>query len=61
MGTINERGNRLFLDFRYRGVRCREYTKLDDFRGKMNQKAWPDGAAFDRVQFMKRTVNADQY
>ena len=30
MGTINERGNRLFLDFRYRGVRCREYTKLDD-------------------------------
>jgi integrase len=30
MGTINERGNKLFLDFRYRGTRCREYTKLDD-------------------------------
>jgi integrase len=27
---INERGNKLFLDFRYRGVRCREYTKLED-------------------------------
>jgi hypothetical protein len=30
MGTVNERGNKLFLDFRYRGVRCREYTKLED-------------------------------
>jgi len=30
MGTINERGNRLFLDFRYRSVRCREYSKLED-------------------------------
>ena len=37
------------------------YTKLDDFRGKMNKDAWPDGKAYDRVQFMKRTVNADQY
>jgi dihydroorotate dehydrogenase (fumarate) len=39
----------------------KNYAKLDDFRGKMKQKAWPDGAAYDRVQFMKRTVNADQY
>ena len=30
MGTINSRGGKLFLDFRYRGVRCREYTKLED-------------------------------
>ena len=39
---------------------AKEFTKLDDFRGKMNQKVWPDGSAYDRVQFMKRTVNADQ-
>jgi dihydroorotate dehydrogenase (fumarate) len=38
----------------------KEFTKLGDFRGKMNQKVWPDGSAYDRVQFMKRTVNADQ-
>jgi integrase len=30
MGTVNERGGKLFLDFRYRGVRCREYTKLEN-------------------------------
>ncbi len=30
MGTINARGGKLFLDVRYRGVRCREYTKLED-------------------------------
>ncbi len=40
---------------------AKNYTKLDDFRGKMNKDAWPDGSAYDRVQFMKRTVNADQY
>jgi integrase len=28
MGSVNERQGQLFLDFRYRGVRCREYTKL---------------------------------
>ncbi|WP_439101248.1 Arm DNA-binding domain-containing protein [Congregibacter sp.] len=30
MGSINERGGKLFFDFRYRGVRCREYTQLED-------------------------------
>ena len=30
MGTINARGGKLFMDFRYRGVRCREYAKLED-------------------------------
>lgn len=30
MGTVNARGNKLFFDFRYRGVRCREYTQLED-------------------------------
>ncbi len=28
MGAVNERGGKLFFDFRYKGVRCREYTKL---------------------------------
>jgi dihydroorotate dehydrogenase (fumarate) len=40
---------------------AKDFTRLDDFRGKMNQRAWPDGSAYDRVQFMKRTVHADQY
>lgn len=30
MGSINVKNNRLFLDFRYKGVRCREYTKLSE-------------------------------
>ncbi|MFZ5840611.1 MAG: Arm DNA-binding domain-containing protein, partial [Pseudomonadota bacterium] len=30
MGSINSRSGRLFLDFRYKGHRCREYTKLPD-------------------------------
>ena len=30
MASVNARGGLLFFDFRYRGVRCREYTKLLD-------------------------------
>ncbi len=30
MGTVNGRGGRLYLDFRYRGLRCREQASLDD-------------------------------
>ena len=30
MGSINSKNGKLFLDFRYRGVRCREYTRLTD-------------------------------
>jgi integrase len=30
MGSIRSRGKLLFIDFRYRGVRCREQTKLTD-------------------------------
>lgn len=30
MGSINSRNDTLFFDFRYQGVRCREYTKLAD-------------------------------
>ena len=30
MGSINVRGNKLALDFRYKGQRCREQTKLED-------------------------------
>ncbi|MGB0219315.1 MAG: Arm DNA-binding domain-containing protein [Sinimarinibacterium flocculans] len=30
MASINERGGKLFFDFRYQGHRCREYTALPD-------------------------------
>ena len=30
MGSVNQRNGQLFLDFRFKGVRCREYTKLPD-------------------------------
>tara|TARA_B100000674_G_scaffold487266_1_gene497274 strand:- start:1583 stop:2101 length:519 start_codon:yes stop_codon:yes gene_type:complete len=30
MGSVNARGKKLFFDFRYRGIRCREYTQLED-------------------------------
>ncbi|MBM7072019.1 site-specific integrase [Shewanella sp. 202IG2-18] len=30
MGSVNSRKKKLYLDFRYRGVRCREQTKLVD-------------------------------
>jgi len=35
------------------------FERLESFRGKMKQDAWPDGAAYDRVQFMKRTVGSE--
>lgn len=30
MAKINSRGNKLFFDFRYKGQRCREYTRLEN-------------------------------
>lgn len=30
MASVNARAGLLFFDFRYQGVRCREYTKLED-------------------------------
>ena len=30
MGTVNSRDGKLYLDFRYNGVRCREHTVLAD-------------------------------
>ena len=30
MGTVNSRDGKLYLDFRYKGLRCREQTKLTD-------------------------------
>ncbi len=30
MGSINVRNNKLFIDFRYQGIRCREQTALND-------------------------------
>lgn len=36
------------------------FERLDKFCGKMRQQTWPDGAAYDRVQFMKRTLGSDK-
>lgn len=30
MGSINSRNNKLYLDFRFKGIRCREITMLED-------------------------------
>lgn len=30
MASVNARGGKLFFDFRFRGIRCREYTSLTD-------------------------------
>ncbi|EQD56914.1 phage integrase family protein, partial [mine drainage metagenome] len=30
MGNVRQRNGRLFFDFRFRGIRCREQTTLDD-------------------------------
>lgn len=32
------------------------FDSVDRFRGKMRQESWPEGSAYDRVQFMKRTL-----
>lgn len=37
MGSINSRNGRLFLDFRYRDKRCREYTKISDTAANRTQ------------------------
>jgi len=38
----------------------KHFKSVDAFRAKMKQEGWPDGAAYDRVQFMKRTVEAER-
>lgn len=48
MGSINERQGLLFLDFRYKGVRCREYTKLE--ASKPNRK---------RAERLLQTIEAE--
>ena len=30
MGSVNSRDGKLYLDFRYKGQRCREQTRLSD-------------------------------
>ena len=37
MASISERHGRLYFDFRYRGVRCREYTALEDNRANRSR------------------------
>jgi dihydroorotate dehydrogenase (fumarate) len=36
----------------------RELRSVDGFRGRMKQESWPGGSAYDRVQFMKRSVES---
>ncbi len=38
----------------------KRFERLDAFRGKMKQQSWPDAAAYDRVQFMKRTLKGER-
>lgn len=33
-----------------------ELETIDRFRGRMRQETWPEGSAYDRVQFMRRTL-----
>ncbi|MGU5545217.1 Arm DNA-binding domain-containing protein [Aeromonas veronii] len=37
MGSINSRDGKLYLDFRYRGIRCREQTQLADTQTNRQQ------------------------
>ena len=30
MATVNSRDGKLYIDFRYRGIRCREQTRVTD-------------------------------
>ncbi len=39
MGTINVRDKKLYLDFRYKGQRCREQTQLQDSPGNRQKLA----------------------
>jgi dihydroorotate dehydrogenase (fumarate) len=39
---------------------AKDFERLDAFRGKMKQQSWPDGSAYDRVQFMKRTLAGER-
>jgi integrase len=66
MASVNQRNGLLFFDFRYQGVRCREYTKLDDTpanRKRMQkvldriQQAITDGS-FDYGAFFPGSANA---
>lgn len=69
MASVNQRNGLLFFDFRYRGVRCREYTKLDDTpanRKRMQkvldriQQAIADGS-FDYGAFFPGSATAARF
>lgn len=69
MANVNQRNGLLFFDFRYRGVRCREYTKLEDTpanRKRMQkvvdriQQAIADGS-FDYSAFFPGSANAARF
>jgi integrase len=69
MANVNQRNGLLFFDFRYRGIRCREYTKLDDTptnRKRMQkvldriEHAIADGS-FDYGAFFPGSANAARF
>ncbi len=69
MASINERGGLLFFDFRYQGIRCREYTKLEDTpanRKRMQkvldriEQAIADGS-FDYATFFPGSAMAQRF
>ncbi|MGF1794231.1 site-specific integrase [Photobacterium profundum] len=37
MGSVNTKNNKLYMDFRYQSVRCKEYTKLPDTPSNRNR------------------------
>ncbi len=48
MGSVNVKNNSLYLDFRYQGVRCKEYTKLPN--SAVNRK---------RLKKLVQTIDAE--
>ncbi|HOX24227.1 MAG TPA: dihydroorotate dehydrogenase-like protein [Candidatus Krumholzibacteria bacterium] len=38
----------------------KHFASVGAFRAKMKQQGWPDGEAYDRVQFMKRSLEAER-
>jgi len=39
-------------------MQARDLKNIEGFRGRMSHDAWPGGSAYDRVQFMKRSVES---
>ncbi|MGF1833306.1 tyrosine-type recombinase/integrase [Photobacterium sanguinicancri] len=59
MGTVNGRGKKLYVDFRYRGTRCREQTNLDDT--KANRKRAEGFLKRIEAEMLLKTFRYDSY